>query len=108
VPETSLDLVAPGAAVSIKLNAFPTLTLAGKVERLSAQSVAFEGEQYFVVRARFTNEGARARPGMVGRARVTASGGWLPRWSPGWYPIGYALLRDPARWAWRRVWSWLP
>lgn len=108
VPETSLDLVAPGAAVSIKLNAFPTLTLSGNIDRLSAQSVAFEGEQYFVVRARFTNEGGRARPGMVGRAKLVAAGGWLPRWSPGWYPIGYALLRDPARWAWRWVWSWLP
>jgi len=108
VPETSLDLVRPGGRVSLKLNAFPTRTLSARVERVGAEAVSIEGEQFFAVRALFVNAGHLARPGMVGRAKIVASGGWLPSWAPGWYPVGYALLRDPIRWAWRKGWTLLP
>jgi GAF domain-containing protein/multidrug resistance efflux pump len=105
VPETEIDLVRPGALVRLKLNSFPSLTFAGAVERSSAQTVSAEGEQFFIVRAIFSNLGGKARNGMVGRGKISAAGGWA---GSGWYPIGYVLLRTPVRWAWRKVWSWLP
>ena len=105
VPETSIDLVQSGAPVSLKLNAFPTRTFEGTVERVSAQAVSIEGEQYFVVRGLFDNPELAARTGMVGRAKITAVGGWA---QSGWYPVGYVLLRGPARWFWRTAWAWWP
>jgi len=105
VPEADLGLVRTGREVALKLNAFPTSTFAGTVERMGEETRAEAGEQYFLVRAVFDNSGGRARDGMVGRARIRAGGGWL---GSGWYPVGYALLRDPFRWAWREIWAWLP
>jgi hypothetical protein len=105
VPETDLSLLREGSTVTVKLNAFPTLTLEGAVTQLGAQTVAAENAQFFVVRAVFPNPEGKVRTGMVGRAKITARGGW---WESGWYPIGYVVLRDPARWAWRKAWTWLP
>lgn len=105
VPETSLDLIQPGARVSLKFNAFPTHTFTGTVERISAQAISLQGEQYFVVRATFSDPGLGARTGMVGRAKIIAAGGWG---ESGWYPIGYVIFRAPARWVWRKAWTWLP
>ncbi len=105
VPETAIGLIAQQRHVSLKLNAFPTRTFEGRVDSTAAQAVAIEGEQYFEVRAGFLNTDLAARPGMVGRAKIVASGGWA---GSGWYPVGYVLLRDPARWAWRKIWGWLP
>lgn len=105
VPETQIGLVRPGTAVSLKLNAFPARTFTGSVARLSASTITAENEQFFVVRAVFPNEGRAARPGMAGRAKITAGGGW---WDTGWYPIGYVIFRTPARWSWHKLWEWLP
>jgi len=105
VPETAIDLVHPGAPVTLKLNAFPTRTFAGTVERVSAQAVPIDGAQHFVVRALFDNPDLTARTGMVGRAKIGAVGGWA---DSGWYPVGYVLLRGPARWFWRTAWAWWP
>lgn len=105
VPEEDLELVHPGKNVALKLNAFPTSTFEGTVERVSAQTRSAAGEQYFVVRGIFENPGGLARNGMVGRARIHAGGGWF---QSGWYPVGYTLLRSPFRWLWQKAWSWLP
>jgi len=105
IPETDVELVRAGSPVTVKLNAFPTLTLEGSVTQLGAQTVSAESEQFFRARAIFPNPEEMVRTGMVGRAKITARGGW---WESGWYPIGYVLLRDPARWAWRKVWTWMP
>lgn len=105
VPEEDLGLLRLGRSVALKLNAFPTATFSGDLERIGAQTRAEAGEQYFLVRAVFNNDGGRARDGMVGRARIRAGGGWF---GSGWYPVGYALLRDPFRWAWQEVWIWMP
>jgi RND family efflux transporter MFP subunit len=105
VPEADLGLVRTGRAVALKLNAFPTSTFAGTVERIGEQTRAEAGEQYFLVRAVFDNSEGLARDGMVGRARIRAGGGWF---GSGWYSVGFALLRDPFRWAWQEIWSWLP
>jgi RND family efflux transporter MFP subunit len=105
VPETDLPLLRPGNHVALKLNAYPSRTFGGVVERIGAQSKSDSGEQYFLVRAIFDNTGDRARDGMAGRARVRAGGGWF---SSGWYPVGYVILRAPFRWIWEKAWSWLP
>jgi GAF domain-containing protein/multidrug resistance efflux pump len=105
VPETDLSMVKPGARIALKLNAFPTSTFQGAVDRLGAQTHGEAGEQYFLVRATFENTGVRARSGMVGRARIYADGGWF---GSGWYPVGYAILRAPFRWVWEKVWGLLP
>jgi RND family efflux transporter MFP subunit len=105
VPETDLTLVQPGKTISLKLNAFPTTTFDGTVNRIGARSLAFEGDEYFVVRAIFENPGGLARDGMAGRARIRARGGWF---GTGWYPVGYALFRGFFRWAWEKIWVWLP
>jgi multidrug resistance efflux pump len=105
VPESDLELVHPGNRVALKLNAFPTTTFEGTVERMGAQTQAAAGDQYFLVRAVFNNPGGMARDGMVGRARIHSVGGWF---QSGWYPVGYTLLRSPFRWLWAKVWSYLP
>lgn len=105
VPETQVDLIRPGSALALKLNTFPTHTFRGTVERVSAQTVSAEGEQFFVVRAVFANPNDMARAGMVGGGKISAAGGWPIR---GWYPLGYVWLRSPVRWAWRKAWTWLP
>jgi RND family efflux transporter MFP subunit len=105
VPETDLAVVQPGENVSLKLNAFPTTTFEGTVDRIGAQTRIDSGDQYFLVRAIFENAGGKARDGMVGRARIRSRGGWF---GSGWYPIGYVILRSPFRWIWQKVWPWVP
>src|SRR5271156_2492676 len=105
VGETDLELVRPGNTVALKLNAFPTTTFQGTVDRIGAQTQAVAGDQSFIVRAIFNNPRGLARDGMVGRARIHSIGGWF---QSGWYPIGYALLRSPFRWLWEKAWSWMP
>jgi multidrug resistance efflux pump len=105
VEEADLGLVRLGKNVALKLNAFPTTTFQGTVERIGERTKAEAGQQYFLARAVFENRGGRARQGMVGRARIRPGGGWF---QSGWYPVGYVLLRSPFRWLWQKVWAWLP
>jgi len=105
VPETEVALVRSQNYVTLKLNTYPAETFPGEVERMSAQTIAAEGEQFFVVRGVFENPEGRMRPGMAGRAKISAAGGWF---DSGWYPVGYVLLRAPASWVWRKLWTWLP
>ncbi|HUO33862.1 MAG TPA: GAF domain-containing protein [Candidatus Acidoferrum sp.] len=105
VEESDLGLIRQGKSVALKLNAYPTETFRGVVERIGAQTHSQNGDQYFLVRAVFDNLGDLARPGMVGRGRIRAGGGWF---KSGWYPIGYVLLRSPGRWLWQELWALLP
>lgn len=105
IRETDLPLVQDGTRVRIKLNALPTQTLLGRVDRVGAVTRPEEGEQIFLVRANFSNPDLLARDGMAGTAKILAAGGWF---SSGWFPVGYVIFRTPARWAWELAWSWLP
>jgi GAF domain-containing protein len=105
VPESDISLIRPGAPVALKLNAFPTLTIRGTVDRVSPQTISAEGEQFFVTRALFPNPDVKARDGMAGQAKISSTGGWF---HSGWYPLGYVLLRVPTNWAWRKAWALLP
>ena len=105
VPETDISLIRPGAPVALKLNAFPTLTIRGTLDRVSPQTISAESEQFFVTRALFPNPDVKARDGMAGQAKISCTGGWF---HSGWYPLGYVLLRVPTDWAWRKAWALLP
>lgn len=105
VPESDVAWIQTGSKVALKLNAFPTKTVVGEVERVSPQTVVAEGEKFFVTRVVFPNPGGKVRSGMAGQAKITAAGGWF---RSGWYPVGYVLLRAPTRWAWRKAWSLVP
>lgn len=105
VLETDLPLLRSGNSVALKLNAFPSATFHGVIDRIGAETRSDSGDQYFLVRAVFDNTAGRARDGMVGRARVRAGGGWF---SSGWYPVGYVILRAPLRWLWQKAWAVLP
>jgi RND family efflux transporter MFP subunit len=105
VPENDLALVQPGKKVTLKLNAYPTMTFDGEVDRIGAQTKTEAGDQYFIVRATFTNRDGLARTGMVGRGRIRAGGGWF---QSGWFPVGYTLLRSPFQWAWEKAWALMP
>jgi hypothetical protein len=97
--------VQPGKKVVLKLNAYPTTTFDGEVDRIGAQTKAEAGDQYFIVRAIFANREGLARTGMVGRGRIRAGGGWF---QSGWYPVGYTLLRSPFQWGWEKAWALMP
>src|SRR3984957_4631142 len=105
VPENDLALVQPGKKIVLKLNAYPTTTFDGEVDRIGAQTKAEARDQYFIVRAILANRDGLARAGMVGRGRIRASGGWF---QSGWYPVGYTLLRSPFQWAWEKAWALMP
>jgi RND family efflux transporter MFP subunit len=105
VPETDVEWIHPGAKVALKLNALPTQTVVGQVERISPQTISAENEEFFVTRAVFPNPGHAARAGMAGQAKITAGGGWF---QSGWYPVGFVMLRAPTSWTWRKVWSLIP
>jgi RND family efflux transporter MFP subunit len=105
VPETDVQWLYPGANVALKLNALPTQTVVGQVERVSPQTITAENEQFFITRAVFPNPGHAARAGMAGQAKITAAGGWF---QSGWYPVGFVMLRAPASWGWRKAWSLIP
>ena len=105
VPENDLALVQPGKKIVLKLNAYPTTTFDGTVDRIGAQTRAEAGDQYFIVRAIFANRDGLARTGMVGRGRIRAGGGWF---QSGWYPVGYTLGRSPFQWAWEKAWALMP
>ena len=73
VVETDLALVRQGEHVALKLNAFPTETFDGIVDRVGARSAPVEGEQFFVVRAVFENS-RKSGEGRDGRARQNSFG----------------------------------
>jgi len=103
--ETDAPLMRTGERVALKVNAYPLETYPGTIERLGTQTTAAEGDLYFTARAVFENTQGRLKEDMAGRAKVDAKGGWG---GGRWYPVGYVLLRPPARWLWRKVWTWLP
>ncbi len=105
VPETEVAWIHPAASVALKLNALPTKTMVGQVDRVSPQTITAEEEEFFVTRAVFSNPGREVRPGMAGQAKITAAGGWF---QTGWYPVGFVMLRAPTSWVWRKMWSLIP
>jgi len=98
VPETEIAEIAPGQRVRLKIDSFPTLTFHGKVDIVGQSVVEEEGGRFLIVRARLKNDGLPLKTGMLGRAKIEV----------GWRSLGYVLLRQPARFLWRTLWTWMP
>ncbi len=98
VPEADVSLVAPGASVKVKLNAFPTASWRGTVQRVGVVAAEEGGERVFLVRAALEGNAAALRPGLTGRAKINTGPASVAR----------ILLRRPARWLWSVLWRWLP
>ncbi|HWC66227.1 MAG TPA: efflux RND transporter periplasmic adaptor subunit [Thermoanaerobaculia bacterium] len=98
IPESETGFLRAGEPVDLKLNAFPTRTFHGTVERIGA-AVHQEGEERFlVVEARFDNPGSAIRPGMLGKGKVVTQR----------HSLGFAVFRKPARYLWARLWPLFP
>ncbi|HKQ61670.1 MAG TPA: HlyD family secretion protein, partial [Candidatus Polarisedimenticolaceae bacterium] len=98
VPQADAGLLAAGLPVKIKLNAYPTRALRGRVERVGV-SAALEGEErVFLARVRLEPPTPELRSGMTGQAKIDT----------GSKSVARVLLRRPARWLWGRIWGWLP
>lgn len=98
VPEDEIGLVATGQEVWLKANAFPSRKFIGRVTQVSPQASVEQGERVFIVRGEIENPDQELRTGMLGRVKILTG----PR------SVGYVLLRDPLRWAQKKVWSWIP
>jgi multidrug resistance efflux pump len=98
VPEADAALLAPGGAVGLKMNPFPTRTFRGEARRVAAE-LRQEGEQTFViVEARVFDADRLLRAGMLGRGKI----------SVGTRRLITAIFRKPLRWLWLKIWPWLP
>ncbi|HYE63980.1 MAG TPA: GAF domain-containing protein [Pyrinomonadaceae bacterium] len=98
IPEDDIGLVTPGQEVWLKANAFPSRKFTGRVAHISPQATIEQGARVFIVRAEVENADQSLRTGMLGRVKILT----------GLHSIGYVLLRDPARWLQKKVWSWMP
>jgi len=98
VPEQDVGEIAPGQDAWLKLNTFPTRKFEGTVVRLSPQGRDQGEDRVFDVIVEVPNPDQVLRTGMMGRGKILARRA----------PVGYLLLRTPARWLWMKVWSWLP
>ena len=98
VPEDDIGLIEAGQEVWLKANGFPERTFVGRVARISPQATVEQGTRVFVVHAEISNPDQLLRTGMVGRVKILT----------GSRSAGYVLLREPARWLRKKVWSWIP
>jgi RND family efflux transporter MFP subunit len=95
IDEVEVDLLQVGRWGEVKLDAFPTRTLRGKVDVVSPTSEAKGEDRIFYARVDIPNDGS-LRSGMQGRAKI----------SVGWHPVGYVLFRRISMWAYGKLWSW--
>lgn len=95
VPEGEAAYVLEGMSAEIRLHRDPGRTLRGTIARILPAAEERGGEVVVVARVPLRNEPGGMLPGMEGRARIVA----------GRRPLGYCLLRRPARWV--RSWLWL-
>ena len=98
VPEADIAQIENGQRIRIKTDAYPTETFIATVDIVGQKAVELEDDRFFVVRGRLNDGDRPLRAGMVGRAKIEV----------GYRGIGYVLLRKPARFFWRNLWTWLP
>jgi GAF domain-containing protein len=98
VYEQDAGIVRAGMPVKIKLNAYPTRSLRGEVERIGVAAAPAESGPAVLLRVRLAAGAPALVTGMTGRAKV----------STGLVPLGRVVFRRPARWIWSWLWGWLP
>jgi RND family efflux transporter MFP subunit len=97
IDERELGLLREGSKAAVKLQGFPTRTFPGRVVVVSPRSMAEGDQRMFYARVDIANPEGMVRPGMQGRAKVSA----------GWHSAGYVLLRRPGMWFWSKLWNWV-
>jgi GAF domain-containing protein/biotin carboxyl carrier protein len=98
VPETDVGNIKPGQEAWLKLNTYPERKFVGRVVQVAPQAREQLDERFFDVIVDVPNPDHLLRSGMMGRGKVLTERA----------PIGYLMLRTPARWIWLKVWKWLP
>jgi RND family efflux transporter MFP subunit len=98
IPEQDVGEIRPQQEAWIKLNTYPTRRFDGRVVRVSPQARAQGEIRVFDVIVEVPNPDRALRTGMMGRGKILARRA----------PVGYLMLRGPARWLWLKVWGWLP
>jgi RND family efflux transporter MFP subunit len=96
VPERDVALLRVGDPARVKLESFPTRTFGGRVGIVSPASQVIGDDRAFYARIMVPNPEGRLRSGMEGYGKIRT----------GLRPLGYVLLRDPALWAWSKLWGW--
>ncbi|MGB7169869.1 MAG: GAF domain-containing protein [Acidobacteriaceae bacterium] len=96
VPEGNISLVRVGDPARVKLESFPMRTFSGSVGVVSPASQVIGDDRAFYARISVPNPDGRLRSGMQGYGKIRT----------GLRPLGYVLFRDPALWAWAKLWGW--
>lgn len=97
IPERDLVLMKPGENVAIKLDSYPQRTFRGRISVISPEAKSGDGDRTFTVEVPLSNADVTLRAGMSGRGKV----------SLGWHAAGYVMLRRPALWVWKTLWTWI-
>jgi len=98
VPETEVGEITAGQRVRLKIDSFPTRTFHGEIEIVGQIVVEEAGGRFLVTRGRVDGAALPLKTGMLGHARIEV----------GRRSLGYVLLRRPARFLWRTLWTWMP
>jgi len=80
VPEEDLELVVPGARLSLRLDALSGRHWSGCVDRIHPRAEPRDNRQVFIAEVVLANDSGELRPGMKGMAKITgprAPGLWL-------------------------------
>jgi RND family efflux transporter MFP subunit len=96
VPERDVSLLRVGDPARVKLESFPARTFSGRVGVVSPASQVVGDDRAFYARIMVPNPDGRLRSGMQGYGKIRT----------GLRPLGYVLFRDPALWAWAKLWGW--
>jgi len=98
IPEKDAALLAPGEAVRLKLNSYPTRVFHGSVSRVAPEIHEDSGQRFVVAESRVSNPDGLIRPGMLGKGKIATQKTDLAR----------AIFRKPLRSLWSRIWPILP
>jgi hypothetical protein len=72
IPDEAIARVNTGNAVRFRLDALPMSTLHGRLTQICPRSELRDGQNVFVGEVRITEDSSRLRPGMRGRAKLSA------------------------------------
>jgi RND family efflux transporter MFP subunit len=96
VPERDVSLLRAGDPARVKLESFPRRTFGGTVSVVSPAGQVVGDTRAFYARITVPNPDGNLRPGMQGYSKIRTN----------LRPLGYVLFRDPALWAWSKLWGW--
>ncbi|QDV71160.1 macrolide transporter subunit MacA [Rosistilla carotiformis] len=93
IPESDFAYVRPQMPVQLRLHAFPTQRIEGRVEHIHPKAEVIENENVFVAKIRIEDAHAIYRPGMHGRAKIQSDR----------RPLAWVLFHKP----WSSLMMWL-